>query len=130
MFSAVAAVSVLPGNQGDVAKTEPTYSEVFIPAQTRTIEPRDYLRELAGPDFELLDRIVWCESGWKPTAQNQHSTAGGLFQFLDSTWARYSNPQMEKYNPYDNIRAGIALYKKEGTAPWNSSRSCWNVKRQ
>ena len=94
-------------------------------AQQTTLSPQEYLKELAGPDFELLNRIVICESGWKPAAQNASSSAGGLFQFLDSTWNRYSSSSWEKYNPYDNIKAGVALYNKEGVSPWNESRNCW-----
>lgn len=38
------------------------------------------------------DAIVWIidhESSWNNTAQNPHSTAYGLFQFLDPTWGDY-----------------------------------------
>ena len=124
-MSLVATALAFTGNEGQVVNTQPTQEQVYITAQFREIEPREYLRELAGPDFELLDRIIYCESGWKASAQNKTSSAGGLFQFLDSTWDRYSDLGMEKYNPYDNIRAGIALYKNEGTAPWDSSLGCW-----
>lgn len=31
-------------------------------------------------------RVAGCESGYDPKAKNSSSTAGGLFQFLDSTW--------------------------------------------
>src|SRR5690606_9261952 len=34
-----------------------------------------------------LIELVRRESGWNPTAQNPTSTAYGLFQFLNSTWA-------------------------------------------
>ncbi|MDH3306126.1 MAG: transglycosylase SLT domain-containing protein [Acidimicrobiia bacterium] len=32
-------------------------------------------------------RVMACESGGNPNAKNPHSTATGLFQFLDGTWA-------------------------------------------
>lgn len=40
-----------------------------------------------GPQWNSVDWIVSKESGWNPTAQNPSSTAYGLFQFLDDTWA-------------------------------------------
>ena len=113
---------MLAGNDARVAKSPETYApDISI----REITPQDYLRKQAGEDFELLNRIIICESGWRADAQNPISSAGGLFQFLDSTWARTASPGWEKYNPYRNIDAGIALYNKEGTAPWTESESCW-----
>lgn len=40
-----------------------------------------------GAEGSALDYIVSHESGYNPTAQNPTSTAFGMFQFLDSTWA-------------------------------------------
>lgn len=40
-----------------------------------------------GAEWAALDWLVQHESSWNPTAQNPHSSAFGLFQFLDSTWA-------------------------------------------
>lgn len=39
------------------------------------------------PFWSATDWIVGKESTWNPAAQNPTSTAYGLFQFLDSTWA-------------------------------------------
>lgn len=36
-----------------------------------------------------LIQLVRHESGFRPDAKNPHSTAFGLFQFLDSTWSSY-----------------------------------------
>ena len=40
-----------------------------------------------GNQWDAAKWIVQKESGWDPNAQNPTSTAYGLFQFLDSTWA-------------------------------------------
>ncbi|AHH20859.1 putative bacteriophage protein [Nocardia nova SH22a] len=40
-----------------------------------------------GPEWNALDQLVSHESSWNPNAQNPASTAYGLFQFLDQTWA-------------------------------------------
>lgn len=52
-----------------------------------------------GDQWKALDALIQKESSWNPNAQNPHSTAYGLFQFLDSTWAGYgpktSNPSLQ-----------------------------------
>lgn len=42
-----------------------------------------------GPEWDALVWIIDHESGWRNTAQNPTSSAYGLFQFLDPTWADY-----------------------------------------
>ncbi|RBY87875.1 transglycosylase SLT domain-containing protein [Blastococcus sp. TF02A-30] len=41
----------------------------------------------AGSEFTCLENLWGKESGWNPNAQNPSSTAYGIAQFLDSTWA-------------------------------------------
>lgn len=57
-------------------------------------------------------RVMACESGGNPNAQNDHSTATGLFQFLDGTWAWMSVPAgwggESRFNPEANI--AVAAY--------------------
>lgn len=43
------------------------------------------------------------ESGFNPRAKNPKSSAGGLFQFIDSTWEGYG--QGDKFDPYANADA-------------------------
>ena len=50
--------------------------------------------------WDSLNRLINNESGWNPQAQNPGSTAYGLGQFLDSTWAgvgaqKTSDPQAQ-----------------------------------
>ena len=40
-----------------------------------------------GSEFTCLENLWGKESGWNPNAQNPTSTAYGIPQFLDSTWA-------------------------------------------
>lgn len=42
-----------------------------------------------GPEWDALYRVMMMESGFRNTAQNPTSSAYGMFQFLDSTWAGY-----------------------------------------
>ena len=39
-----------------------------------------------GEDSELGLRIAFCESSYRPNIESDHSTASGLFQFIDWTW--------------------------------------------
>ncbi|WJN63463.1 hypothetical protein [Streptomyces phage phiScoe56] len=70
-------------------KTSPSRSE------TRLQTPREIGRELAaergwtGAEWTALEDLWTRESGWNPDAQNPTSTAYGIAQFLDSTWAGY-----------------------------------------
>ncbi len=84
-----------------------------------------------GVDLALMAKIIQCESGGNPRAQNPRSSASGLGQFLDSTWA--SNAPSLGYEPtraasYD-VTAGARVMAKvmseQGTSPWNASRHCW-----
>ena len=63
--------------------------------------------------------VIQNESGGNPAAVNPSSGAGGLFQFLPSTWAGlgYSGlpqdaPVSEQYAAFDK------LYAEAGTSPW------------
>jgi hypothetical protein len=53
-----------------------------------------------GAQWSALYSLVMSESGFRNTAQNPTSTAYGMFQFLDSTWAGYgvgktSDPRLQ-----------------------------------
>lgn len=43
---------------------------------------------LAAPD-SAWEPVIQCESGGNPTAQNPNSSASGLYQIIDGTWAAY-----------------------------------------
>ena len=69
-----------------------------------------------GAQWNALSWIIGKESGWRPTAQNPTSTAYGLFQFLNGTWAstgiaKTSNPalQAEAGMRYISARYGTPI---------------------
>lgn len=47
--------------------------------------------------WKYLNSVVNMESGWNPYAQNPHSTAYGIFQFLDGTWNSYGCSKTSDY---------------------------------
>jgi hypothetical protein len=61
--------------------------------------------------FDLVNR----ESSWNPNAQNPKSTAYGLFQFLNSTWATVGATKTS--DPYGQFVAGLKYVKQRYGAP-------------
>jgi hypothetical protein len=98
----------------------------------------------------LLRVIAWCEAGsyiglpkyqTNYSALNQQgSTASGGYQVLDSTWNgrpgqnngwKHYVPEAVQYAravhapPHVQDAVATAAFHREGTSPWNASRSCW-----
>lgn len=55
--------------------------------------------------WPALNRLVQKESSWNPNAQNPTSTAYGLFQFLNSTWATVGATKTS--DPFRQAQAGL-----------------------
>lgn len=73
-----------------------------------------------GQQWTALNNLVMSESGWNNTAQNPTSTAYGIGQFLDSTWASVGGQKTS--NPTAQINYMLAyILGKYGTpvAAWN-----------
>ncbi len=70
-------------------------------------DPQTYLYEKWPDTAARMDCVIQVESQWNPNAQNRWSTAAGLGQFLNTTWAR--TPQgragLSVFDPYANIDA-------------------------
>ena len=85
-----------------------------------------------GVDRELAVRIARAESGLNCKVQNRDSSAGGLFQFINSTFLatqkRLGKPQdiSRKYDCDENAELGIYLLSKGELQHWNASRSVWD----
>ena len=91
--------------------------------------PKEYLKIRAAEEdfnYELLERIAYCESRWK-MVKNKRSSAFGFFQIIDGT--EKITPQyqagLRKTDPLANIDMAIYLYERFGTSPWYPSRPCW-----
>ena len=84
--------------------------------------------EAFGADAELALRIVRCESGFNPDAQNPTSSASGLFQFINSTWESQSQKygvSTEKNDPYGQIEVATRMLADGGKSHWLASAGCW-----
>lgn len=102
----------------------PKASPVASTAVSGTCE--DWMRQAGVTDIPTALWLVQHESGCRPTAQNPHSTAYGIFQFLDSTWAgagctKTSDPvqQMVCGQRYVNNRYG----------GWSGAKTFWSSHR-
>ena len=62
------------------------------------------------------------ESRFTPNAVNPSSGAGGLFQFLPSTWTNIGRPGLPSdASVSDQIAAAWDLYRSQGWSPWAGS---------
>lgn len=81
--------------------------------------------------YDRLYRIASCEStggdGLNPNAKNPSSTAAGLGQFLDSTWASTIYHDESVYSPYANALAmGKEVHDGHTGWQWAASEACWS----
>ena len=56
--------------------------------------------------------VAWVESGYNPIARNPHSTACGLFQFVQATWRRYAGEGTRCTDPTVNADVGVRYLTK------------------
>jgi hypothetical protein len=88
---------------------------------------QDYARSKLGGDsgqFSCLENLWGKESGWNPNAQNPGSTAYGIPQLLNSTWAGTGIAKTS--DGYRQIDAGLVYIDKAYGSPcgaWSHSKS-------
>ena len=90
-----------------------------------------YLCEQVGynvKDYNILKRIITCESQWDIMAYNSKSNDYGLFQINQRYWEKKAKELgLENYKDdwKENIQLGVWIYKNSGLFNWNWSKSCW-----
>jgi hypothetical protein len=78
----------------------------------------------------LLD-IRYCESRDRYDAANPSSSARGAYQFLTGSWDayghkdRYGVNQAHLASAAQQDEAAVITWERDGTRPWNASKSCW-----
>lgn len=80
--------------------------------------------------------IIRCESGGSPTvdrlAVDGASTASGLYQFVDGTWAAYGGlqfaPRAKDATPAEQTIVAERAFAANGLTDWASSKGCWGGK--
>ncbi|MCF6736430.1 transglycosylase SLT domain-containing protein, partial [Blastococcus sp. KM273129] len=136
LFLAVTAAGgilagVVVGNE-PAAQAEPELASVSVAEQLGipTGAPAGSFKEYAmgkvgsASEFSCLESLWGKESGWNPDAQNPRSTAYGIAQFLDSTWAGTGIAKTS--DGYRQIDAGLIYINNRYGSPcgaWAHSQS-------
>lgn len=81
--------------------------QIHAPAAVRDIISAAALRH--GVDPTALMKVAQIESSLNPKAKNPHSSAGGLFQFVDGTAAQYG--LQDRFDPVQAADAGARLMR-------------------
>lgn len=90
---------------------------IFLPAPLHTVSTTTVQKEIIrqakfyGVSVTTSLRIANCESGFKDTAKNKHSTAKGIYQFIDGTW-NWIGAKGHQYDYRENIRQFMRWYPK------------------
>jgi hypothetical protein len=117
--AAAARATVASGNAG---------SSSSAPAASAAAPSGSYqsyaLSKVGASQFSCLESLWGKESGWNPNAQNPSSSAYGIPQFLDSTWAGTGIAKTS--NGYRQIDAGLVYVDSRYGSPcgaWSHSQS-------
>lgn len=109
------------------------------PADAKPLTCRDYVdvaRSVGWPRSEraALKRIMWRESRCEPSAWNRkdpHGGSHGLLQINGSNvgWAVRNGwiaSRDDLYDPRQNLRVGLELWRLYGWRPWGTKSSASN----
>lgn len=86
----------------------------------------DWMHKAGVTDIQTAMWLVKKESGCRPTAQNPSSTAYGIMQFLNGTWAGYGC--VKTSDPIEQLRCGQKYVTKRygswaGAKAWHKSHN-------
>ena len=80
-------------------------------------------RHFPADQIQTACRIARCETGgsFSPTIHNANSSASGIFQFLDATFASVTglSPPAAAHSLDVQLAAGAALWRSSGWYPWS-----------
>lgn len=111
------------------AQAEVLPNTLPIAAEASTAQMIVQYASFYGIDGRLALHIAQCESTLVAGAHNPHSSAKGIFQFIDSSWERYARLKWgdvrDVLNAKDNIELGTWVLATYGTGDWSSSSDCW-----
>lgn len=134
-------------SQPDESTTSSTSSETTVPettvVETTTTAPAETTTTTAADNGwvdtgngvlvpPVMLAIRWCESRDDYQAANPSSSARGAYQFLSGSWAAYGHADRYGVSTADQAtrvqqdEAALLTWERDGTRPWNASRSCWS----
>ena len=109
------------------AEAEAASAPAAAPAASASGSFQEYALSKLGGDssqFSCLESLWGKESGWNPNAQNPTSSAYGIAQFLDSTWAGTGIAKTS--DGYRQIDAGLIYINNRYGSPcgaWSHSQA-------
>lgn len=95
-------------------------AEEAEPPSIRDFAKSEIEKEFGQGHWESFDKLITSESGWNPTAQNPHSTAFGLGQFLASTQQSYGISKSS--SPEEQVVAVISYIRDR----YDNPSGAWN----
>lgn len=115
-----------------VLKVQAQNTEQLLHKLTEDLSIADKIR-LSARKYKVNEslalNIACAESQFNAKARNPLSTAGGVYQFLDGTWASQGKrlwgtlEGRNKLNADDNIELAMSMISKTGTSDWNASKN-------
>lgn len=95
-----------------------------------------YAADMTAQDRAKLNSFAKCESGYTQFNTNgtpylsEYGTPDcGVFQLNKVHWdGKTPATSLVCTSLEENVKAAVALYRKEGSRPWNPSRTCWDKK--
>ncbi len=123
--------------------TTPTETTETTVAETTTTAPAETTTTVSAGDGwvdtgngvlvpPVLLAIRWCESRDDYQAANPSSSARGAYQFLSGSWRAYGHADRYGVSTADQAsraqqdEAALLTWERDGTRPWNASRTCWS----
>mgnify|MGYP003345693683 CR=1 FL=1 len=99
-----------------------TSTESFVTPPAVAPAPSSISSSAKGSTDSIWSCIIQHESGGDPSAVNPSSGAGGLFQFLPSSWAAYGGTQYASLPEYATVAQqwaiAVAAQSQSGWWPW------------
>lgn len=96
-----------------------------VQAQAPAAAPVQAAASYSGAPGSFQACVISRESGGNPAAVNASSGAGGLYQFLQSTWTALGFPGSPQNAPVSEQNAAFAkAYAQSGTSPWAPYDGC------
>jgi LysM repeat protein len=113
------------GDDGYQAAPAPVSEGAPAPQAPAPVTSPSSVGTVTGAPGSYQSCVITRESGGNPRAVNASSGAGGLYQFLPSTWAALGYGGLPQNAPVSvQNQAFQRLYAQDGTSPWSPSDGC------
>jgi hypothetical protein len=119
LASVLSSLVIVLNQLSAVVAQMPVVQAANNPIKEEVIELITNKAEVHGVNIPLALALADIESGYNPTAKNPSSTAKGLFQFIDKTWADLCVGEV--FNPESNTDCAMSLIARGGLHHWTVS---------